>query len=776
MKIREYSIRRYGPLHDTGRVVLSNFTLIFGHNEDGKTLTIDALVKLLFGHATREREFSAINRVTELPDGYVILSTSKAHQLKIPEQCNLPDVVDLSPSECSNTFVIRNSNLSIPDQSTFYSTVTERLTGLRTGYIGKIVEELRAIGKITPSGMFRNVGEERLKSRIEEAHRLIEEIHSIITKSKSENIEEIDRHLVRVTNELQATQRSIELLNDARLREKYEQGKRALERLVSAYEQSKRMHGYTEQEIQQWRDFQRDIERFVEERARMSEELKRDRIALKELTDEIEKSETEFRMYEERKRRLDEVVRPLIRRYEEKVAFVPTFETRRKFFTTAGVLSGILLAISLLGIAIAPHPIMLITAAILFLILIGSGVLYYATIKKLSEIASEFQRVLHETARYNWDDKSLPRILEKIEAFEEEHRRLRDELQRRKQDKYSLQRIVVNLSDNQIPEIDRHIKVKQDEIDAIRRSSGQETIDEYRTRLREKLEYQKIMETQSALLQKDFGTANDSVNHNIDFWRDAIQRMKQYEDKAPGVVYSEQELDRLKERQRALQQELNDLQERWNTYAEQFRKIERRANEILQSGEEYVFCKTVRDLETVQMMLRDFVSSHEALQDSVLTAIKLFNEIAEDEKQKIRDLFGEQKPVSDYFRRITRGRYTEVTYDQQTGNVEVIQSDGLRLSADKLSGGAYDQLYFSIRLALGEELLKGEKGFFILDDPFIKSDEHRLRDQIQMLRRIVDYGWQVLFFSAKSEIYHELENDITDGRVTFIDYRRSNEN
>jgi hypothetical protein len=78
--------------------------------------------------------------------------------------------------------------------------------------------------------------------------------------------------------------------------------------------------------------------------------------------------------------------------------------------------------------------------------------------------------------------------------------------------------------------------------------------------------------------------------------------------------------------------------------------------------------------------------------------------------------------------------------------------DGKILEAEKLSGGAYDQLYLSIRLALGEKLLKGKKGFFIMDDPFVKADSDRLKRQIEMLWRIKDLGWQILYFSAKGEI------------------------
>jgi len=68
-------------------------------------------------------------------------------------------------------------------------------------------------------------------------------------------------------------------------------------------------------------------------------------------------------------------------------------------------------------------------------------------------------------------------------------------------------------------------------------------------------------------------------------------------------------------------------------------------------------------------------------------------------------------------------------------------------------------LYFSIRLALGEKLLGGEKGFFILDDPFVKASRNRLKVLIKMLKDISKSGWQIIYISAKEEIKETLGKD-----------------
>jgi len=180
MIIKEFFIKRYGPLQDKGYTLSNNFNLILGKNEDGKTLTIDALVKLLLGRNIKD--FERIDRVEENPEGYVIIEGEDGEEIKLPEKGNLTKLAQLTPSECRNVFVIRNSDLSIFRESEFYTDVTDRLTGLRTTEISRIKEMLREMGKMTPSGTFRDTKDEKLKTRIESAENLISDIESLAEK------------------------------------------------------------------------------------------------------------------------------------------------------------------------------------------------------------------------------------------------------------------------------------------------------------------------------------------------------------------------------------------------------------------------------------------------------------------------------------------------------------------------------------------------------------------------------------------------------------------
>lgn len=113
--------------------------------------------------------------------------------------------------------------------------------------------------------------------------------------------------------------------------------------------------------------------------------------------------------------------------------------------------------------------------------------------------------------------------------------------------------------------------------------------------------------------------------------------------------------------------------------------------------------------------------------------------------------------------------YEEVLFNMDTGEIKAKRKDNEIVDINSLSGGAYDQLYFSIRLALSEKVLKGRTGFLILDDPFIKSDPERLKRQVGLLKRISRLGWQILYFSSKIEILSNLRPEIENRKINFIE-------
>ncbi|HQO06264.1 MAG TPA: AAA family ATPase, partial [Fervidobacterium sp.] len=114
MKITQFSITRYGPLNLQSTYKLGKFNVFYGPNESGKTLTVDALIKLLFQANNKQliKDFEKIDRVNEKPEGFVVVEEN-GKESKLPEKGKITELTKLSTSDFRNIFIIRSSDLSI---------------------------------------------------------------------------------------------------------------------------------------------------------------------------------------------------------------------------------------------------------------------------------------------------------------------------------------------------------------------------------------------------------------------------------------------------------------------------------------------------------------------------------------------------------------------------------------------------------------------------------------------------------------------------------------
>jgi uncharacterized protein YhaN len=171
-------------------------------------------------------------------------------------------------------------------------------------------------------------------------------------------------------------------------------------------------------------------------------------------------------------------------------------------------------------------------------------------------------------------------------------------------------------------------------------------------------------------------------------------------------------------------------------------------------------------LEKLEQRLDEFISAIEEDAEASKTAIKIFDEIQEEEKEETAELFEEGSRATDLFQDITNGRYRKVTYDNEENQLEVEKSTGETFVPGELSDGTKDQLYLSIRVALGEQILEGNSGFFVMDDAFLTSDSSRLQTQAEVVERLAENGWQIIYLSSKEDAISALtertDNDVIE--------------
>jgi len=697
----------------------------------------------------------------------------------LPEKGDLTKLADLTSSECRNIFIIRNSDLSIAAESEFYTNVTDRLTGLKTRQILSIKKKLQELGKLTRADSTASLSNKKefgkIKSRLDRAAGLIEEIDTLEDEVKKEGFDRLEEESIRVKEEKDEIRQKIERFEEAGKREKYEKGKEALKSLKRAFRKSKDLEVYNEGDSQLWRDNERDIKAGEKEKEQLLVELNEKERRFQKTSESLKEKEQEFHTFRERKKELDNEVKPEVKNYQTKKGELVPKEAKNKFLTFLLAVSTILLGISLLGIIIRPGLFLYLLVILFSILFVVSSIFKLQLKKEKGSLEQLFEGIKLSLSRFALGADDIEGVLLHIQKFEDQYAKKAGQLEEARGEKKLLESQMESLKEERIAGIEDRIKSAYRKIEDVKIKIKEESLPKYSQKLRLKLKCEKLAKEQESFLKALSGEKGESLKENISHWDEELKGLEEYKDKARHTKYNEKSVAELKEKRRLLEEKLKKIESTMNHFQKELAEIERRVNEILggELEEDYLYCKTSMDLAAIENKLQESIDENETNKDDVLEVMKIFEEIEREEKEKVSQLFGEESPVSQHFKEITDNLYQKVIFNQERGKIEVERKDGLVLDAEKLSGGAYDQLYLSIRLALGEKLLKKKKGFFIMDDPFIKASPDRLKREMKVLKRISSSGWQIIYFTAKGEVKEALKEDIDSRMVKYIEVKNS---
>lgn len=770
MKIREFEIREYGPLGDTGKITLGNFNLFFGNNENGKTLTIDALIKLLLGKSTKD--FKEVDRVTDDLRGSMTLDFDDNKPYILPDDGSINNIlksmpISLSSTDFRNIFIIRNSDLSIKNEADFYTGITEKLVGLRTTDIIRIKKSLREIGYLTENLDFQNNEKTtRLKDRLNKAEVCLNKIKKLKLDFIQKGFDKLELNFLKKRDELKYINSNIDKYEDARNREKHEKCSALLSELEERISKLKELDSYTDDELMFWENSIREISRCREEiidlkskEELLLKEISKIKIDYTSLSDKaIETGRIREKLYND-KARIESIKEGFINAGSSK-----SFKILCKRAAFLSLVVFIMLLLSF--IFMKPSIYLFIPAMITLLIAISLGVFEFKLELQERKTIFNFEDLKLSLKELGIKADSIEDMMLEIQKINLEHEKIERLIAENK--------TVLNTKERHLNEVrDSIIKFKgiieseEKKISLIQIQKKIRSKDEYRELLDDKSKNERECDAIYSKLDSYLGKVENNPQEIINNWKKEIMKLDIFKDRGLGITYDESKYYVLKDKKKELESQLHNLKERIDTLNADMIGVERDTNEILFEKDERLYCKTVADLDIIEKELEDFYKGNIIQRSYIQEAIGILDEIAGEEKSKVLELFSKDSPisVSKTFSNITTGLYKEVLYNRDNEKVMVRQSDGELIDAYKLSGGAYDQLYLSIRLALGEKLLQKEKGFFILDDPFIKSDIERIEKQMETLRKIAEDGWQILYFSAKKEIMDMLSDDINNNKI-----------
>jgi len=769
MRIKELRVHRYGPLADVQLPDLGDFTLIFGENESGKTLLLDAILRFLLPGKRERQLFPQLDRVEHDPDGFIdILHGDKV--FRFPDEGSLADLLGIHASDLRNVFVVRASDLHIEERGdgAYYDEITDRLVGIHRESLSRIKKQLLNIGRLTPSGKLSNAqGQDKIASKLKAAKGLIANIETINQQVADIDLVALEAKLLEAEERKDELEREFELLHQAKNRQEYEEGTRSLQHMEDCIRQIEALPAIEQEHYDAWRDVEKTIQDASQD--------------LQDAENDLAKSEGELESAEERLREAEDHLHVLQRQEPEMEDLKRRAEEHGQRMVAASkrsslvgqlprilMLLALLTSLAFLGIIVGPQRTFLEIAAVIlgvFFAISAIGLLIHQA--REGRLRGEWKKLRMDAATAGIEADDLEILLKAIGSFEHELSRAQEQ---RNEAEANKRTAAIRLQDrkDQIKKLRKKVESAQSSLQELRNQLGLTSFADLE-KARGKLETLQIEQERAlASLAAKFGEQDGPIDEKIKAWHAIIQELAKYADAAPDTIYDEalekaltEELQRLKNEIDAIQGQLAELRGK-------IAEIASETSRIL-STEEQLPGETLEDLAACEQALRTFVQEVEETAGLAWKAHEILSIIEEEEQQKVQDLFGGDDVASEYFRYITDGAYDRVMYDARTHELSVIRPNGEALRAYNLSSGTYDQLYLATRLSLASRLLEGEKGFLLLDDPFLTSDAHRLPRQLNILLDLVNRSWQIIYFSVKFEVLEVLKKAIEKGFANLVE-------
>ncbi len=107
--------------------------------------------------------------------------------------------------------------------------------------------------------------------------------------------------------------------------------------------------------------------------------------------------------------------------------------------------------------------------------------------------------------------------------------------------------------------------------------------------------------------------------------------------------------------------------------------------------------------------------------------------------------------AQEFFMKVTSARYVKLYLDKDQRNLVVENSLGHVFNASELSRGTSDQLYVSLRFAVGKVMAERTGLPFVLDDAFVHFDEQRLKVMLELLETMTA-SHQIILFSWREDL------------------------
>ncbi len=751
MRVKKIHIDRYGPLRGIDFDISHGIQVIYGKNETGKTLTIDALIKIMVGK--KIKEFDGIDRVEEFPEGYLILEKDKNEEIKLNKDLSLSQFMDMDAMDLRNIFIIRNSDLSIREEENYYRRVTDKLTGLETEKINKLLSELKDYGRLTSASSDASISDSRdygkIKGRIEDAKVLIKDIENYLNLAKESGLQDLELENLILIQKSKDLKEEISLVELNLKNKNFLDLKKLLKKLEDNLEIYKGYEKYTEEKYQKLLDLNYKLNNLLDDNLQNNRDLEKLEKKQDGFKKEASKISSNLAPYQEKERQIMSL--------EQKTQSIEEINpSLPKLPLTLSIIFLAFAGLSLIPLFLFNNLFYILLPVLFTMVFIIFISFYFIKYRKVLNYKKTESNLIREFLSLGIKVKNLKEAHLAIGNFYENKNKFQKNLENieseiRANDK-QIERIKSDINGN-----NNEISATRNDINEIKENLSINDLNALREKLDKKRELENDILGNYKLMMDKLELDLDEldivyIKNNLNFLGDQIKKAKPekslrkvvnkydkqfYEDK-------KRELEKIEHKKEEIKNKLENHKLEINGMRNRFFKI--KTDGFLKE----IKIENLNDLKKALQVLKSGVEKIEFNVSVSKKAIGIFEDILEEEELVVADLFGNLN-VSDYFSEITGNKYKKVFYDNNQRRVKVVNKNGNIIDDNKLSQGAYDQLYMAVRIALAEKILD-EPAFFIVDDAFIYSDVDRLKTQFEIFKKLADKGWSIIYFSVKEEL------------------------
>jgi len=768
MRIKKIHIIKYGPVTDLDLDIGPGLQIIMGKNEAGKTLTIEAVIKMLLEGKTRD--FDDIDRVSEEPEGYILFEDAEGKEKKVNINSGLVSHMDLGGLDLRNIFIIRDSDLTLRDECGYFKNITDKLTGLQLEEIDDIMSFIQDFGRLVNPASDSKLSNDKKYDKIaalrSQAADFSQDGNDYIRTSEAGELDFLELQQVNTRREVNEIRDSIKKAEKVLEWENYRKNTDSLQQLKKHWEIYDEYKGFSQKNYEKISELIISIEGLKNKISRANSEQEKNIKQKTGLEEKLAKVQGKLDVFETKKADIDRLKADLEiynRRKAEEVREPERFSR---------IITVILLLLAPLSFPAVymptqnlPYsfilPAALLIAGLVIFIVNRAGI-------KPDRFASEGKLLENDFKKIGFKIESLEDVLPAVSVFEDEYKEIAGESDSLKDQIRLLGMEDKRLSDALEDDI-RDSKSYELELQEIIGELGIRDVKQFNESRRIKNKAASEILSLARTLQempggniaaydpdRDLDEMSGDFKHYINRWEEIIFASKpegEYPD--GGKEVSKRTLEDLRSRLDELEQEESNLKSRLEEHKRNLNDFQRRfaamdLSRYLESLNGFDITNLERLKEAVDHS-GNFIELVDRQQNIALEAIRIFEGIKDTEETKVSELF-KKLDISGIFSDITEGKYIDVKFDSQAGEVIVQDEHGKKLQAESLSKGAYDQLFLSIRIAISEEILGDGSGFFIIDDAFLSSDTQRLKKQFKVLKRLADRGWSIVYFSVKDEI------------------------